>query len=1446
MSLRNATKQNIDERDGVDDEKKAKRARMAKNQDASGQDFVTEQMTEDPDNGDEEDIKHRDLSHDTTDSGSKRNASISNRSTLTNESKSMAIKGTEKEVNKSRKRQKIESSNASHNVVTGRAAAMAAKVAIKQSSELSRDNYLTVNGNVQVSTPSNTKDSALVKLLTQLVKRIEKIAAQSLQKQLEDAEVLSHINPHKRERFSLDSGLQLLSKGMEVLVANIKSGKFFEDCKIAPTVKLMKMKKKKVIAPSSSTSSTPSSTTITNSASTVASNPGNSSHDPVFVKPRVIKWASFEKDLFRILSLRLRDSEFTVPPKILEEIATEKKNHHNDVMSIIHNENIRRLQERNGEPAVKGNKWRKEPYPPRKYEQITNYVTTTTIPLEEGAECERSLETPLSGYLGQPYNYDDHVLSEEWMCAFQSNISSEVKVSDKQLIRAQIESHLDAMIGQVQDRVCNETGVLKKNFVELGPDIKECPVWGIDCYTRKMVELVLEDRVPSHMYNSKQVKHFIERFLLPAINAQSEENAHNMQFAASYIMKLPNLSETFVTYANALSDAIQDHGIDTFQIHPKGTGTLCTKVGGIAPRVAVCAYLGELYPPYRWCERLEVIEQAQKHFNLKPSLPDFYNILLERPRQDPDGYGLFWVDASRKANMGSTVSHACDANCTSAIVARDGKLAIAMTTTRHVNFGEELTHDYCSLTNSEKEWQAAICLCGMTECRGSFLHYATAEDLQQILTKNCGPLWRYASLLRSCSERPLSSADLSTLDRHGMRSAAFGPNAPLWMKKYAAVNLRFIEFERKALPCALMLPSKGKKTPSPYTVPMADLDARSVMEQRIQSMVCCFSMTRKFLSVQPPELQNTPPLRHLPPSEVIDRIWELLKDIPSLIKEYVTPGTVSLDDLASNSSGRGKKPIGDSGSNQNHKQNTNGQKSKIGIVKGNDKVKYIANKEKITGVVTSIQSIIEIKPSGMNALREAIMKVRKEILSISLELQNPKARLNLLADILVLYANTTYFSCTSKYKEHISDPIVVVSRELGSNIPQNILLQKLEKAQFAFNRESSHTSGDVKHKKNTTSSAPSSHSTSSKLPASSGHGGLLDPNEPVYTGTKKYDETFVCSQMLDWFSAGTDMKGNDELMDLVGCVQLPEPIACFGTSLSQYGKDERRLLINLLRNEKASMMPWPAKLKQCLSTFNSDSNDEHELDEQSSAPKNKISSKKKVVDKESKVREPLYGSPMLDMALGKGDSVHHVLSVLMEGDGGAARKMIPQLNYTLPPETSTDWVQCESCHKWRRVAYHVDAEALPDKWVCSLNHWDPDHADCSAPSDSFDSLRETTLSINATDDVRSGLLEIGSLRDVWCIQNKYYYEAKVVELKEPQKPGQKTKIKFHFLGWDDEFDEWINEDSDRIQAHHLYTNPTSSDPCDHELWQEANSVGKGFNESITFASTHQKKKPRRR
>ncbi|RYH24686.1 hypothetical protein EON65_16540 [archaeon] len=61
--------------------------------------------------------------------------------------------------------------------------------------------------------------------------------------------------------------------------------------------------------------------------------------------------------------------------------------------------------------------------------------------------------------------------------------------------------------------------------------MKEIPVWGIDCYTRTMIELAITERATADSVSRATVKHFIERVLLPSVNAQVPQNAHDMKVA---------------------------------------------------------------------------------------------------------------------------------------------------------------------------------------------------------------------------------------------------------------------------------------------------------------------------------------------------------------------------------------------------------------------------------------------------------------------------------------------------------------------------------------------------------------------------------------------------------------------------------------------------------------------------------------------------------------------------------------------------------------------------------------------------------------------------------------------------------------------------------------------------------------------------------------------------
>ena len=81
------------------------------------------------------------------------------------------------------------------------------------------------------------------------------------------------------------------------------------------------------------------------------------------------------------------------------------------------------------------------------------------------------------------------------------------------------------------------------------------------------------------------------------------------------------------------------------------------------------------------------------------------------------------------------------------------------------------------------------------------------------------------------------------MNRHGIQDFALGilegakassPTGMLWMQKYAADILRYIEHERSALPCSLLRNQKDFIS----TFLSADYDARTVLEQRIQSLCC--------------------------------------------------------------------------------------------------------------------------------------------------------------------------------------------------------------------------------------------------------------------------------------------------------------------------------------------------------------------------------------------------------------------------------------------------------------------------------------------------------------------------------------------------------------------------------------------------------------------------------
>jgi SET domain-containing protein len=88
-----------------------------------------------------------------------------------------------------------------------------------------------------------------------------------------------------------------------------------------------------------------------------------------------------------------------------------------------------------------------------------------------------------------------------------------------------------------------------------------------------------------------------------------------------------------------------------------------------------------------------VIKEHTRKTGLIPA-DDFYNIVLERHRDDPKGYDVLFVDPIRRGNFASRMSHSCNPNCSTVMMSAGGKYVIAMYATRDIAFSEELTFDY--------------------------------------------------------------------------------------------------------------------------------------------------------------------------------------------------------------------------------------------------------------------------------------------------------------------------------------------------------------------------------------------------------------------------------------------------------------------------------------------------------------------------------------------------------------------------------------------------------------------------------------------------------------------------------------------------------------------------------------------------------------------------------
>jgi hypothetical protein len=138
-----------------------------------------------------------------------------------------------------------------------------------------------------------------------------------------------------------------------------------------------------------------------------------------------------------------------------------------------------------------------------------------------------------------------------------------------------------------------------------------------------------------------------------------------------------------------------------------------------------------------------------------------------------------------KANYASRICHSCRPNCEAKVTAVDGHYQIGIYSVRKIQYGEEITFDYNSVTESKEEYEASVCLCGSQVCRGSYLNLTGEGAFQKVLEEWHGIMDRHQLMLEACELNSVSEEDYLDLGRAGLGSCLLG-GLPDWVVAYSA------------------------------------------------------------------------------------------------------------------------------------------------------------------------------------------------------------------------------------------------------------------------------------------------------------------------------------------------------------------------------------------------------------------------------------------------------------------------------------------------------------------------------------------------------------------------------------------------------------------------------------------------------------------------------------
>ncbi|KAK9155920.1 hypothetical protein Sjap_003400 [Stephania japonica] len=435
---------------------------------------------------------------------------------------------------------------------------------------------------------------------------------------------------------------------------------------------------------------------------------------------------------------------------------------------------------------------------------------------------------------------------------------------------------------------------------ELGEEVLEQEVYGIDPYTHNL----LLDSMPEEFEWPLSDKHlFVEDVLLRTLNMQVRRftgsgNApmkYPLQPVIEEIQRTAeeNCDKRTMRMCQGILKAIRSRPEDNYVAYRKGLGVVCNRVEGFGLDDFVVEFLGEVYPAWKWYEKQDGIRILQK--NNKDPAPEFYNIYLERPKGDSHGYDVLVVDAMHKANYASRICHSCRPNCEAKVTAVDGHYQIGVHTLRPIGFGEEITFDYNSVTESKEEHEESVCLCGSQVCRGSYLNFTGDGAFLMVLREFHGVLDRHNLLLEACALNSVSEEDYIDLGKAGLGSCLLD-GLPDWLIAYSARLVRFINFERTKLPREILRINLEEKRKFFSDICLdnekneAEIQAEGVYNQRLQNLAVTLNKVKYVMKCGfgDPKLAP-PPLEKLNPEAVVSALWKGEGSFLEEILQCMTP-----------------------------------------------------------------------------------------------------------------------------------------------------------------------------------------------------------------------------------------------------------------------------------------------------------------------------------------------------------------------------------------------------------------------------------------------------------------------------------------------------------------------------------------------------------------------------